>query len=368
MSTFERLVRVVLTDDRQQRIRLAQAGLASLMMGICIGAMHMGAAFGVVRQGPILALWTIVSTVGFLGVGVLIRTGVTRRFADPSMTSFQMVYAIACAAFGYAIAGPAHVLAPMTLAVILMFGMFGMSTRQVLWVALYAATLFGSLMAWMSVHEPAVYVPGVEAVQFVVMLAMIAGTVILTKRLHGMRDRLRERSVALQAAVAQIERLATHDELTGLVNRRHMQHLLEDERARSQRDRHAWCVALIDVDHFKRINDAHGHAVGDEVLRALGHRAASLIRRTDSLGRWGGEEFVLLLPHTALAAARPSIERVREHFHEHPLEIGALSLTLSFSAGVTEHRFGESVAQTLERADQLAYQAKQRGRNNVVAG
>jgi diguanylate cyclase (GGDEF)-like protein len=368
MHLLNRLSRLLLTDDRQQRIRLAQAGLASLLMLYCVGCMQVGAALGIVERGWPLVAWTATSVIGFVAVGAVIRSGLTRRLADPSLTTFQMVYSIACAAWGYAIAGSAHAFTPMMVAVILMFGMFGMSTRQVVWVALYAASLFGAVMAWCSAHDPDRYPPRTDLLVFLVMLAVLAGVVILTMRLHRMRDRMKERSLALQEAVAQIERLATHDELTGLVNRRHMQQLLEEERARSQRDRHPWCVALIDIDHFKRINDAHGHACGDEVLRALGQRAAALIRRTDSLCRWGGEEFVLLLPGATLTTAQSSIDRVREHFHEHPLQVGAISLSLSFSAGVTEHRFGESVAQTLERADQLAYRAKQHGRNRVEPG
>ena len=130
-----------------------------------------------------------------------------------------------------------------------------------------------------------------------------------------MRDRLRRQKLELEAALAHIHRLATHDDLTGLVNRRHMQELLENERMRLERSEQDWCVALIDLDHFKSVNDAHGHAIGDEVLRALSRHAHTLIRRTDVLARWGGEEFVLLLPNTAMGMASTSLERLREHFH-----------------------------------------------------
>lgn len=363
-----RLADILFSTDPRQRLRLSQASIAFVLMAVCVATMQVGALVGALPRGPSLEAWTVVSIVGFVGVGVLIRTGVTRRLADPSLTTFQMVYAIACAAWGYAVAESAHAIAPMMLAVILMFGMFGMTMRQVAWIAAYTVALFASVMAWESAHDPAHYDPEDSFLLFLMMTTVIVGVVLLTARLHRMRDHLRERSTALRQALDQIERLATHDELTGLVNRRHMQKLLEDERARSQRGHLPWCVALIDVDHFKHINDAHGHACGDEVLRALGERAAGLIRCTDALGRWGGEEFVLLLPATPLAAAHTSVDRVRQHFNEHPLLVGAISLTLSFSAGLTEHRFGESVAQTLERADQLAYRAKQAGRNRVMAG
>jgi diguanylate cyclase (GGDEF)-like protein len=368
MLLATRLVAIVLTHDPRQRIRLAQAGLAMLLMAGCVASMHVGVALGIVDGGRALDVWTALSIAGFVIVGVLIRTGAAARFADPSLAVFQMAFSIACAAWGYAIAGSAHVVAPIMLAVILMFGMFGMTTRQVVGVAVYATVLFGAVMAWKTRDDPARYVASSDLLVFLVMLTMIAGVVILSTRLHRMRDRLRERTDALEVALAHIQRLATHDELTGLVNRRHMQAMLEGERDRSQRDGHAWCIALLDLDHFKRLNDAHGHACGDEALRALGHRTAALIRKTDALGRWGGEEFVLLLPATTLDAAHRSVDRVREHFHQHAFQVDTLSLTLSFSAGVTEHRPGETVAQTLERADRLMYRAKEQGRNRVEAG
>ncbi len=362
------LATLLLTDDRRQRIRLQQAGFALLLMIASVACLHLAVAVGAAPASPWVFAWSATCVVGFVIVGLLIRTGATRDLADPSLTVVQMVHAIACAAWGYALSGEAHPMAPLMLAVILMFGMFGMSTRQVMGVAVYAAAVFGAVVAWMPMRDPANFHAAPDGVQYLVTLIMLTGVVILTRLLHQFRDRLRERKEALEVAVAHIQRLATHDELTGLINRRHMQELLEAERLRSQRDRHTWCAALIDIDHFKRINDQHGHACGDEVLRALGQRAVALIRKTDSLGRWGGEEFVLLMPNTPLAAAHNSLDRLREHFHQHPLSIGSISLSLSFSAGVTEHRFGETVAQTLERADKLAYQAKTLGRNRVEQG
>ena len=217
-------------------------------------------------------------------------------------------------------------------------------------------------------RNPDHYPPGEEIVYFMMLCIMVVGVGLLTVQLHRMRDRLRRQKVELEAALAHIHRLATHDDLTGLVNRRHMQELLENERMRLERSEQDWCVALIDLDHFKSVNDAHGHAIGDEVLRALSRHAHTLIRRTDVLARWGGEEFVLLLPNTPLAMAETSLDRLREHFHANPLVVQGIELPVSFSAGLTEHLRGETIAQTLERADKLCYQAKTLGRNRVERG
>ena len=302
----------LLTRDRRQRFRLAQAWLACLLLFCCILALHLADRLGLVERGP-LWWWSGASLAGMFVVIGLIRSGLNRDLRDPALTMLQMLYSVLCAGWAYSFAGGAHGMVGIILAVILMFGMFGLSIRQILFTAAYVLLLFGGVMAWKSRADPA-YPPGLELNYFVMLCIMVTGVALLTTRLHRMRDRLHRQKMELEAALAHIQRLATHDELTGLVNRRHMQVLLENERLRSERTTQDWCLALIDLDHFKAVNDRHGHAIGDEALRALGRHAHALIRKTDVLARWGGEEFVLLLPNTPLAMAVNSLERLREHW------------------------------------------------------
>ena len=367
MASVRKFVDALFTTDRRQRLRLAQAWLACMLLCCCVLVLHVAAAFGLTDDGP-LWWWSAASLAGMLVVVGVIRSGINKQFADPAMTMQQMLYAVLCAAWAYSFAGAAHMIVGLILAVILMFGMFGLTSRQVVWVAVYVLATFGLVMVLSSSHDPGRYPPSGEAVYFIMLCIMVTGVGVLTVRLHAMRDRLRRQKLELGAALSHIHRLATHDDLTGLVNRRHMQELLESERMRTGRNEQDWCVALIDLDHFKSINDTHGHAIGDEVLRALSRHAHTLIRRTDVLARWGGEEFVLLLPDTPLGTAAISLERLREHFHANPLVVQGIELRLSFSAGLTEHQSGESVAQTLERADKLCYAAKTLGRNRVERG
>jgi diguanylate cyclase (GGDEF)-like protein len=367
MAALQALSDALLSTDRRQRVRLAQAWLACGLLCLCMVALHIAAAFGLVDAGQIW-WWSAASLAGMLTVVVLIRTGLNKRFSDPALTMQQMLYAILCAAWAYSFTGLVHSMVSLILAVILMFGMFGLTSRQVLLVGGYTLALFGSVMILSAQRHPDHYPAGGEVVHFMMLCIMVAGVGVLTVRLHHMRDRLRRQKVELEAALAHIHRLATHDDLTGLVNRRHMQQLLENERMRLERSEQDWCIALIDLDHFKSVNDVHGRAVGDEVLRALSRHAHTLIRRTDVLARWGGEEFVLLLPNTPIAMATTSLERLREHLHANPLVVHDIALPVSFSAGLTEHLRGETVAQTLERADKLCYAAKTLGRNRVERG
>jgi diguanylate cyclase (GGDEF)-like protein len=255
---------------------------------------------------------------------------------------------------------------PLILAVVLMFGMFGLSNAQVVFVGAYALVLFGAAMAWMSRTDPARYPAEVEAVYFMLTVIMVCGVVVLGARLSAMRERLREQRRELQQALARIKELATHDELTGLLNRRRMQELLQEERERSLRASHPWCVALIDIDHFKQVNDLLGHAAGDEVLRGLAHSGRTQLRKSDVLARWGGEEFVLLLRDAELAPARAAVERWRQALAAQPLRAGEALVPLRFSAGVARHLPGDTVEQTLARADEALYAAKSRGRDQVV--
>jgi len=123
---------------------------------------------------------------------------------------------------------------------------------------------------------------------------------------------------------------------------------------------------MIDLDHFKRINDTRGHAAGDAVLRNFAAEARSAIRVSDVVARWGGEEFLLLMTDTRVGLGRLGVERLRERIAAlRPLGMDD-PLSISFSAGLTEHRAGEPVSETIARADQAVYAAKAQGRNRVV--
>jgi diguanylate cyclase (GGDEF)-like protein len=157
------------------------------------------------------------------------------------------------------------------------------------------------------------------------------------------------------------------DELTGLINRRHMLELLEQERQRCVRSGRTFCVAMIDIDRFKDVNDRYGHAAGDEVLQRLAREALSAVRVADVLARWGGDEFVLLLSDARLQLARGGVERVRQRIEAVSLRVGEQALQVTISAGLAEHIAGESVATALARADAALYEAKAQGRNRTVA-
>jgi diguanylate cyclase (GGDEF)-like protein/PAS domain S-box-containing protein len=164
----------------------------------------------------------------------------------------------------------------------------------------------------------------------------------------------------------QLRALATTDALTGALTRRHFFDLAELEWARSTRHRHPLCVALIDVDHFKTLNDRFGHATGDAALRAVAETVRGRLRRHDLLGRYGGDELALLFPETPMEGARRVSDRIRRAVAGIRLTHGTLPVTITISAGLVARRTDEELSTACQRADAALYQAKDSGRDRVV--
>jgi diguanylate cyclase (GGDEF)-like protein len=161
-----------------------------------------------------------------------------------------------------------------------------------------------------------------------------------------------------------LSRRAAFDVLTGLANRMLLDTILDREIAQADRRGSPLCAAMIDLDHFKRVNDRYGHLQGDKVLVAVAEFLRNGIRARDVVGRWGGEEFLLILPDTDLSQATMVVERLRSNLASTPLpRVG----TVTMSAGVAEFVANEGPASFIDRADQNLYRAKRAGRNQISA-
>jgi diguanylate cyclase (GGDEF)-like protein/PAS domain S-box-containing protein len=164
----------------------------------------------------------------------------------------------------------------------------------------------------------------------------------------------------------ELQLMASTDPLTGLLNRRRFLEQAESEFLRSQRYQHELAAVMLDIDHFKTINDSHGHFVGDQVLTAMSRATENLLRGTDIIGRWGGEEFVILMPETPLPGAAILAERLREVLARLSVDTAAGLLRFTVSAGVAARgRKDASITDILQRADSALYAAKQHGRNRI---
>lgn len=168
------------------------------------------------------------------------------------------------------------------------------------------------------------------------------------------------------SANRKLRRMATTDSLTGLFNRRHMTYLVEKELARFQRNGHPVAFLVLDIDHFKAINDEHGHETGDRVLEDVAGIIRGQLRTQDLIARWGGEEFLAVLPDTGLHSAQASAERVRQALLAHDwLAPKGDSIDITISAGVSEFRGDDDLNSAINRADRALYRSKEQGRNRV---
>lgn len=181
-----------------------------------------------------------------------------------------------------------------------------------------------------------------------------------------LRKILYQRSIELKAAYRRIEELAELDELTGSYNRRCIMRLLDTEIEKSRQASAPCAIALIDLDWFKRINDAHGHPVGDEVLRTFAITIFANIRPADCFGRYGGEEFLLLLPGTDGEAASRMLDRLRGIIADLDWSAFSPGMRVTISAGVVTLRDNDTADTFLVRADSALYSAKALGRNRIV--
>jgi diguanylate cyclase (GGDEF)-like protein len=166
-----------------------------------------------------------------------------------------------------------------------------------------------------------------------------------------------------------VRNLAIRDSLTDLFNHRHIMDLVNHEFERVGRYQNAFSVLMIDLDHFKRINDQHGHPAGDAVLREMALLLRDQLRATDSLGRYGGEEFVAVLPHTGAEESRQTAERIRYQVQQRRFHAGESEVRLSVSVGMATcpaPGVGSSEA-LLREADKALYRAKEAGRNRVAS-
>jgi diguanylate cyclase (GGDEF)-like protein len=351
--------------DPKQRIRMRRTLVASGVYLLAALGQWWSAELGLTDHG-LATMLILCLAPGLFGFYLLMRSGLNLRFADPALTMQQMVFAIVAMAAAYVINPPVRGMLLMIVALVLVFAAFTLSPKASRALGLFAVTVLGLVMLAMATHAPQTFDPIIERIHFVFAAVVLPVISMLAGDLSEMRTRLKLQKAELQHALARIHKLATRDDLTGLVNRRHMEELAEMEQRRAMRSGGLPCLCLVDIDHFKRVNDHHGHAAGDEVLRLFARHAAASIRDTDVLARWGGEEFLVMLPDTRPDEARMGFERLRRLLSRDEAWGEQVHMRVSFSAGLTTWRNGEALRDALARADHALYEAKASGRDRLV--
>lgn len=308
---------------------------------------------------------------GLLSVAVYIAISeakVNDRFRDHYFISQQTSISLAIMLLFLYFAPEVGCLFLCSIFLVFTFGALRSTPRQTIIGWTMAAV--GLTVLFLLTDKPIGMPTGTPLERFATMLVFILvlgrGMIVglFSSSLH---ESLYRRGIELKEAYKRIEELAELDELTGSLNRRCIMQTLDEEIARSRRSKVPCAVALIDLDWFKRINDRFGHPVGDEALRAFAITVFANIRSIDKFGRYGGEEFLLILPETSDGAALRTVDRLRGIVAA--LDWSAISqdMSVTMSAGLATLRPDDTADSILARADQLLYQAKDMGRNRVVA-
>jgi len=186
----------------------------------------------------------------------------------------------------------------------------------------------------------------------------------MESELQKVKRALEIREIELKAVLAQAHEIKNTDALTFLPNRRKIMVDLQEEVIRSTRYGTPLSISLVDIDHFKNINDTYGHLTGDEALRNLAARLSGQIRSPDTLGRYGGEEFLIVLPNSEVQAAVEQASRLCQHIRAMQVESDGHVLSITISIGIAQYKIGnENWEQFLHRADTAMYQAKNNGRD-----
>jgi diguanylate cyclase len=342
------------------------------IVGLGIGALCAGAGLYQANAPP----WVWIVLVAYCYAWPHIAFGVSIRSAFPLAAERRNVLADSFAGGFWAVAMAFNVLpSVLLLAALAMNNLATGGTR--LFGKGVLAHLAGAgaalLMLGLKFQPESSFLTVLLCVPFLLTYPLVLGVVMyrLSIELSRRKDALvlekRRADEANLTKTRVLAELASRDELTGLFNRRHMSELLAQQRMACQRAGDSFAVALVDLDHFKHINDTHGHAAGDSVLRAFAEHAGAAMRGTDTVGRWGGEEFLVIYPRSTAYEAAQGVARLRERVAAAVVTTpGGQALTFTVSIGLTEHVPPESVEALIERADRAMYQAKSQGRDRVV--
>lgn len=288
----------------------------------------------------------------------IIRTGLNKRFKDPSLTLLQMVTAtfwIMICLYG---AGEIRSSMLMLYFVVLIFGVFRLRIRQFMFISFFALVNYSVVVYMNYTFHPEEIKLKVELTNILFLATVLPWFSLVGSYITNLRT-------TIAKALETIEKLAVTDELTEVYNRRRLLEILKEQKAFCDRGNKTFSICILDLDHFKQVNDSFGHETGDIVLKTVAGMIKHNIRDFDTIARYGGEEFMLVLCGTTEDEAMAFAERVREIVESIRFD-NLNDFCITISIGVSEYRPQESFQNTINRADKALYRAKELGRNRVV--
>jgi diguanylate cyclase (GGDEF)-like protein len=315
--------------------------------------------------------WSVLSNAGIaitllvIAFYIAFRTGLNERSGDPSLTVPMILAATSVLAYVVYNADQARGVFMLLYLLPFLFGVFRLSTGVLLGLTLFTIVLYLLVMLAIWHYRGDAFDFRLEVVQWLVLCVVLTWFAFMGGYISKLRRNLAASNVRLETAFRTIQEMSVRDELTGTYNRRYLMQLLVQEKNRIDRGGRGMAVCILDLDHFKSINDSYGHLAGDAVLRVITAEAQAGLRTSDFFGRYGGEEFLMILTQTTLEGARVIADRFRRRMEALGFPEIDPQLGITTSIGIAEYAGGEDVVQTLARADAALYRAKHLGRNRV---
>lgn len=335
------------------------------LVAAAVAALYVMGVAGFYLLGVVQArtLWVLVamSAAAFAGFALVVWMGANQRLRDRHLKGPIVGAMLAAMMVVFYLEPVTQILFAPFAFVAVAYGIFSVSRRRMLWLISAALLAYAAVGAAQYQTQPNLALVRLQGLHLLALMLSLPTFVLLMGRVQRLYRVLHNAS----RKIKNIQEDAQRDALTGCFNRRYVLAVLEEQKQLADESGIPLCLAVLDIDHFKRINDTLGHLGGDQVLRDFGRLALQNVRSDDVFGRYGGEEFLLIFPATSLLPALNICERIRAQMEAHPWELG-LPGGVTVSIGVTQYVLGESVMEFFARADTAMYLAKEGGRNQVV--
>lgn len=350
--------------DPKQKLRIQRLFMSVRLYALC--AIPNGlAVYNGISSLRVMLTWLALSIIGNGAVYAAIRLNFNLRFKDPSLTTLQLLMAIGLVLYTQIYAGPVRGSYLLALMLAFVFGCFKLSTRQLLWLSLLTAIGYATTIPLIEQVEGPRFNLAIELSLWLTFSIFLPSLCLLAGNVSRMRSQLAASNASLQQALHKVTDLATRDELTGAYNRRYLMDMLEHAKRSADRGGSPFCVCVIDLDSFKQLNDAFGHHAGDAVLKGVTDTFIKMLRSVDIFARYGGDEFIVLLPQSSLETATLCAERVRGELGKLQFEQAPQDFRITISVGIAQYFAPENISTLLERADSALYQAKRKGRDRI---
>lgn len=355
---------IIPNDDPKQALRLRRFFISLAIYTFNLSLSYLAYRAGIMELQTFYGFCILLLAIMII-LYVVFRTGLNLWLSDPSLTSIQMCIACLIVMYGIYYANEVRGLIFSMYILILLFGIFRLYTRQFLFVSAFALLTYGADIVLLNIFRPQNINLKIECFQWFGLAIVLISVSFIGGNISSIRRELSVSRKKLQSSLTVIREMAIHDDLTGFYNRHHLMDLIDSENNRSDRTGSVFSLVMMDIDKFKNINDTYGHQIGDQVLRTFAAIIRSILRKTDFCGRYGGEEFLIVLTQTDIQAAKVFAERIRDCVENSDFPCLGHDSRVTVSIGLTAYRTQEKTEKTISRADELLYKAKKRGRNRV---